>query len=75
MTLTATGLPKDESLLVGGGTINTAFQVLQSARTLGKGTLDVEVKVPERQGDTRLVFVLRDGDAVKLNTKPFRIAP
>ncbi|KOX43466.1 hypothetical protein ADL19_28130 [Streptomyces purpurogeneiscleroticus] len=75
VTLTATGLPKDEPLLVGVGAPNTAFQVLQSARTSGKGTLDVDVKVPERHGGTRLVFVLRDGDAVKLTSKPFRVAP
>ncbi|MGX9983086.1 hypothetical protein [Methylobacterium fujisawaense] len=75
VTLTATGLPKDEPLLVGVGAPNTAFQVLQSARTSGKGTLNVEVTVPGRQGDTHLVFVLRDGDAVKLTSKPFRIAP
>lgn len=75
VTLTATGLPKDQPLLVGVGAPNTAFQVLQSARTSGKGTLDVEVTVPEHQGDARLVFVLRDGDAVKLTSKPFRIAP
>lgn len=75
VTLTATGLPKDEPLMVGVGAPNMAFQVLRSARMSGKGTLDVDVTVPERQGDTRLVFVLRDGDAVKLTSKPFRVAP
>ena len=75
VTLTATGLPKDEPLMIGVGAPNTAFQVLQSARTSDKGTLDVDVQVPERKGGTRLVFVLRSGDAIKLNSKPFRVVP
>lgn len=75
VTLAATGLPKDEPLMIGVGAPNTAFQVLRSARTSDSGTLDVDVKVPERQGDTRLVFVLRDGDVIKLTSKPFRIEP
>ncbi|UYW28365.1 LysM peptidoglycan-binding domain-containing protein [Methylorubrum extorquens] len=75
VTLSATGLPKDEPLMIGVGAPNTAFQVLQSARTSEKGTLDADVKVPERQGGTRLVFVLRSGDSVKLTSKPFRVAP
>ena len=75
VTLSATGLPKDEPLMIGVGAPNTAFQVLRSARTSDKGTLDADVKVPERQGSTSLVFVLRSGDAVKLTSKPFRVVP
>ena len=75
VTLSATGLPKDEPLMIGVGAPNTAFQVLRSARTSDKGTLDADVKVPKRQGGTRLVFVLRNGDAGKLTSKPFLVAP
>lgn len=75
MRLSATGLPKDEPLIIGVGAPNTAFRVLRSARTSDSGTLDVDVTVPERRDDTRLVFVLRDDDVIKLASKPFRVAP
>lgn len=75
VTLSAMSLPKDEALMIGVGAPNTAFQVLRSARTPDKGALDVDVKVPEREGGPRLVFVLQSGDAIKLTSKPFRVAP
>ncbi|KMO31231.1 hypothetical protein VQ02_26575 [Methylobacterium variabile] len=75
VTLAATGLPKDQLVKIGVGAPNSAFQLLQDARSSNEGTLSVNVKVPERSNDTRVVFTLRGGDAVKLTSKPFRIVP
>ena len=75
VTLAATGLPKEQPFKIGVGAPNKAFRVLQEARSSDQGTLDAQVRVPERDGGTRVVFTLRGGDAVKLTSKPFQIVP
>jgi LysM repeat protein len=75
VTLAATGLPKDQPVMIGVGALNSAFRVVQDARSSDTGTLDVNVQVPERDSGTRVVFTLRSKDGVKLTSKPFRVVP
>lgn len=75
VTLAATGLPKERPFKIGVGAPNKAYRVLHEARSSDQGTLDAQVRVPERDGGTRVVFTLRGGDAVKLTSKPFQIVP
>lgn len=75
VTLAATELPKERPFKIGVGAPNKAFQVLQEARSSDQGTLNAQVRVPERAGGIRVVFTLRDGNTVKLTSKPFQILP
>lgn len=75
VTLAAAELPKDQPVMVGVGAPNSAFRVVQDARSSDKGTLEVNVQVPERDSGTRVVFTLRSKDGVKLTSKPFRVVP
>jgi LysM domain len=75
VTLAATGLPKERPFMIGVGAPNKAYRVLHESRSSDQGTLDAQVRVPERDEGKRVVFTLRGGDAVKLTSEPFQIVP
>ena len=46
VTVSATGLPKDQSVIIGGGSPGAAFAELDQTRTTPEGTLQAAVKMP-----------------------------
>jgi hypothetical protein len=75
VTVSATGLRKNASVAIGGGTPHSAYQVLDQARSTDSGTLQATVQVPD-WADTadRFVLVIVDSDGkTRVRSSAFRI--
>lgn len=62
VTVSATGLPKDTPVLIGGGDPGSAFAELDKARTTPEGTLQAAVKLPDAITGERYQISVRDED-------------
>jgi hypothetical protein len=75
VTVSATGLPRDAAVVIGGGAPRSAYEVLDRARTTPDGTLQVTVRIPEWAGDQeRIVLTLAPPDGSwKVRSAPFQV--
>ncbi len=75
VTLSASGLPSDAAVVIGGGAPRSAYEVLDRARTTADGTLQAAVRIPEWAGDReRFVLTLSAPDGSwKVRSAPFQV--
>lgn len=62
VTISATGLPADQPVIIGGGSPGTAFAQLDEARTTPEGTLQAAVKLPADIAADRYQISVRSED-------------
>jgi LysM repeat protein len=74
-TLSATGLPANAAVTIGGGAPRSAYEVLDRARTTPDGTLQTTVRIPDWAADReRFVLTLAAPDGSwKVRSAPFRV--
>ncbi|MBP0615487.1 LysM peptidoglycan-binding domain-containing protein [Jiella mangrovi] len=76
VTVSATGLPKDSPVLIGGGNPGAAFTELDKARTTPDGTLQAAVKLPDDMNGERYQLSVRGEDGSwKAVAPPFDVRP
>jgi hypothetical protein len=75
VTVSAIGLPKEVPVRIGLGGLQSAYEVVDRARTEADGSLRVTIPVPDWAGDKdRIVFVVAgENDDWKVRTAPFRV--
>ena len=75
VTVSATGLPPDRPVAIGGGAPRSAYEVLDNARTTAEGTFQASVKIPEWASDyDRFVLTIADTEGEwKVRSAPFQI--
>lgn len=75
VTVSATGLPADAAVVVGGGAPHSAYEVLDRARTTADGTLQAAVRIPDWAGDhERFVLTVAAPDGSwKVRSAPFQV--
>jgi len=75
VTVSATGLPADAGVTIGGGAPRSAYEVLDRARTTPDGTLQKTVRIPGWAADReRFVVTLAAPDGSwKVRSAPFRV--
>ncbi len=62
VTVSATGLPHDQPVIIGGGSPGSAFVELDQARTTPEGTLQAAVKLPANIAADRYQISVRGED-------------
>lgn len=62
VTVSATGLPKDQPVIIGGGGPGSAFVELDQARTTPEGTLQAAVRLPTDIATDRYQISVRSED-------------
>ncbi|WP_457092728.1 LysM peptidoglycan-binding domain-containing protein [Microvirga sp. P5_D2] len=75
VTVSATGLPSDAAVVIGGGAPRSAYEVLDRTRTTATGTLQATVRIPEWAGDRErfaLTLAAPDG-SWKVRSAPFQV--
>ncbi|MCE7030682.1 LysM peptidoglycan-binding domain-containing protein [Jiella avicenniae] len=74
VTISATGLPEDQPVIIGGGSPGAAFAQLDEARTTPEGTLQAAVKLPaEISGDRYLISVRGEDGSWKAEAPAFPV--
>ncbi|MBD2750847.1 LysM peptidoglycan-binding domain-containing protein [Microvirga sp. BT688] len=75
LTVSATGLPADAAVVIGGGASRAAYEVLDRARTSANGTLQATVRIPDWAGDReRFVLTVAAPDGSwRVRSAPFQV--
>ncbi|MBO0905025.1 LysM peptidoglycan-binding domain-containing protein [Jiella sonneratiae] len=74
VTVSATGLPKDQPVVIGGGSPGAAFAKLDAARTTPEGTLQAAIKLPETlEGDRYQISVRSEDGSWKAEAPAFSV--
>lgn len=74
VTVSATGLPKDTPVVIGGGSPGAAFAELDTTRTTPEGTLQAAIKLPvDLQGDRYQISVRGEDGAWKAVAPAFAV--
>jgi len=75
VTMSASGLPADASVVIGGGAPRSAYEVLDRARTTSDGTLQTTLRIPDWASDHErfVVTIAADDGNWRVRSSPFRI--
>lgn len=73
--VSASGLPADAGVVVGGGAPRSAYEVLDRARTTSDGTLQTTLRIPEWASDHErfVLTIAADDGSWRVRSSPFRI--
>jgi len=75
VTVSATGLPSDTAVVIGGGAPRSAYEVLDRTRTTAEGTLRATVRIPDWAGDHErfMLTIAASEGGWKVRSSPFQI--
>ncbi|NDW05423.1 LysM peptidoglycan-binding domain-containing protein [Jiella pacifica] len=74
VTVSATGLPKDQAVIIGGGSPRAAFAQLDEARTTPEGTLQAAIKLPaDLPADDYQISVRSEDGSWKVEAPAFAV--